>query len=127
MHPFLKRAETYQRLQRLYSGPNIDSLTFETDIFQINMVFAIGAVSLNRKGLHQTPAVSYYLSAMEHADTALGIITCEHIQNALLLLIFGSHHHVSSEFSMSRIFDQSLIQSSWESVGLCKTCYANMH
>lgn len=103
MHPFLKRSDIYARLSRVYGDTNYHQVLPKspTDIFQVNMVFAIGAVKLNRRRAHHTPALGYYLAAMEHAQTALGITEDEHIQNALLLLIFGSHHHASSKFTSS--------------------------
>jgi hypothetical protein len=60
------------------------------------MVFAIGAVSLTRLGRHHTAPIDYYVTAMEQADAVLGLVKDEHIQNTLLIMLFGLHYDIGS-------------------------------
>lgn len=96
LHPFILRSTLLRDLRDLYS---LETSMSNLARFRIYMVFAIGAVSLFRTGQHSIPPISYYASAKEHADEALGFGGLEHIQNLLLLVIFSVHHAVGSECS----------------------------
>jgi hypothetical protein len=98
MHPFLKRGDIYDQLRRLYENqPN--SPLYSNDVFQINMILAIGAISLSRLGLHSTTPADNYVTAMEQADIVLGLSEDGHIQDTLLILLFGLHHDIGSKSS----------------------------
>lgn len=75
-------------------------------LFRIYMVLAIGAVSQTRAGLHSTPAMSYYVAAMEHAQEALGLIGdgMECIQAHLLVLLFSLQHDIGSKLLMYVVY-----------------------
>jgi hypothetical protein len=67
-------------------------------MLRLFMVFAIGAIPLYRAGLHVVAAMSYYVSAMKHAHSALGLGGhLEHAQAHLLVLMFSLQHDVGSK------------------------------
>jgi hypothetical protein len=55
------------------------------------MVFAVGAVSLYRRGQHPIPPINYYAKAKQWVDDALGFGGLEHVQSLLQLVIFSVH------------------------------------
>lgn len=63
-------------------------------LFRVNMIFAVGAVSLFRAGQHNVSPMDYYAAAMQHAGEALGLVGLPHIQALLLVLIFSLQHDV---------------------------------
>lgn len=71
-------------------------------MFRINMIFAIGAVSLFRSGLHDTTPMDYYAAAMQHADHMFKLAGIEQVQALLLVLLFSLQHDVGSESPLSR-------------------------
>lgn len=94
LHPFLLRSTLLRDVEDLYS-PDISMSGLAK--FRIHMVFAVGPVSLFRKGQHPIPPINYYAKAKQHADDALGFGGLEHVQSLLQLVIFSVHDANGSE------------------------------
>ncbi|UPL04267.1 hypothetical protein LCI18_015201 [Fusarium solani-melongenae] len=101
LSPFLSRGEIMALYQVTYQsgcsgdGPETRShdhqslvLPLPQDMFRLNMVFAIGSVSLVRKGLHQSQPLGYYVAAMHHLESISTILGIEAAQNLLFLAEF---------------------------------------
>lgn len=92
MHPFLKRDALEAQIQRLYDGTGRPK-----DFFRINLIFAVGAIFLYRRGQHSIKPMNYYVTAMEQADDILGLASDDDIQNILLLVQFGSNNDIGGK------------------------------
>lgn len=94
VHPFLQVSEVAETCDRVYGSSSAAAM----DLFRLNMIFAIGSVSLTRVGLHESPILGYYAAAMVHIKGALRLNGVEAIQNILLVLIFRIYYHTSGTY-----------------------------
>jgi hypothetical protein len=90
IHPFLQLSDIAQTCDRVYGSACPDS----NDLFTLNMIFAIGAVSLTRTGQHDRPIPGYYSAAMVHSKEVL-LSGLQAIQAILLVLVFRIYYHAS--------------------------------
>lgn len=56
------------------------------------MVYALGSVEMTRKGLHESPPMGYYISAMQHFQSVPKIVSLDAAQNLLLVAEFTMLH-----------------------------------
>ena len=94
LHPFLRRSSLIQDLESIYA--DVESRK-GSQLFRIFMVFAIGAISLNRQSLHDTSPIDYYAAALENTGHMVGLSNMEHIQAILLIMLFSLQHDIGSE------------------------------
>ncbi|KAF7551169.1 hypothetical protein G7Z17_g5208 [Cylindrodendrum hubeiense] len=65
-----------------------------SQLFRVFMVFAIGAISLNRQSLHDTSPINYYASALENTGHMVGLSNIQHVQAILLIMLFSLQHDI---------------------------------
>lgn len=87
----MQRSTVLHELHETFARPEARN---SQSLFRVNMIFALGSVSLFRGGLHHVSPMEYYAAAMQHADAAMGLNGILHIQAILLVLIFSLQHDV---------------------------------
>ncbi|KAH6679899.1 fungal-specific transcription factor domain-containing protein [Plectosphaerella plurivora] len=110
LHPFLQRSMVLHELHETYARPEARN---SQSLFRVNMIFALGSVSLFRGGLHHVSPMEYYAAAMQHADAAMGLNGLLHIQAILLVLIFSLQHDVGvgNKWDLARVAMRMCIES----------------
>lgn len=94
--PFMRQADVFRQLERLYTGtPPYTGHDKAQDLFQLHMIFAIGAMRSNGRSVSASaPARDHYLTAMDK-ETHLGAVPpLARVQNLLLVFVFATLHHV---------------------------------
>lgn len=90
--PLLSRSQIIGLYRNIYESCGPDSASCQEhasassqDLFQLNMIFAISAVNLVYRGLHHSPPLGYYVSAMHHFKTIPKMLGLEAARNLLFL------------------------------------------
>lgn len=86
--------------QKIYLQSNSAAHDKE-DLFRLHMIFAIGAISLNRKLIHATAATDYYLAALKNKRDFLSTASVANVQNILLLLLFALEHELGGRYNLT--------------------------
>lgn len=101
-HPFLDETRMYRVLEKIYDSPtnyraSSRSLTKseKTDLFQLNMVLAIGSVRLFRDGSLSLLPFGFFTAALEvNPPSESSFSTLEEVENILLIAWFGIYHNI---------------------------------
>ncbi|KAH8809453.1 fungal-specific transcription factor domain-containing protein [Xylogone sp. PMI_703] len=103
--PFLRRSRVYEQILQLFSeGTQISRKEERNNMYQIFMVFAIGAIFLRKRPPSQETPINYYSTAMQYSDTLYDCSPDVQIQNTLLLIVFAHQHDIGigSKWKLSR-------------------------
>ena len=95
LHPFLQGSVIKDLFKRAYNDPES---TQSNDAFIFYMVCAIGALSFNRLGLHDTPAINYYMAAMPYEADGFKLQGIEQAQHVLLVLLYALQYEIGSMY-----------------------------
>lgn len=94
LHPFLQRSVIRDIFRRAYEDE--DDFSNPNHAFTFYMVCAIGALTLNRLGIHDTPAINYYLAAMPFEADEFALQGLEQAQRVLLILLYALQYEIGS-------------------------------
>ncbi|KAI8664087.1 Fungal-trans domain-containing protein [Fusarium keratoplasticum] len=92
--PFMRQADAFQQLERLYTGtPAYTGHDKTQDLFQLHMIFAIGAMRSPGRW-KEDYARDHYLTAMSNEAHLGQVPPPAQIQNLLLVFVFATLHDV---------------------------------
>lgn len=92
--PFMRQKDVFGQLERLYTGnPPYSGRERHQDLFQLHMVFAIGAMRLPGRW-KQAYARDHYVTAMGKEALTTDVAAFTQVQNLLLIFVFATLHDV---------------------------------
>ncbi|KAJ4245468.1 hypothetical protein NW762_013977 [Fusarium torreyae] len=92
--PFMRKADVFQQLERLYTGnPPYNGHEKTQDLFQLHMIFAIGAMRSPGRWKADS-ARDHYLTAVRKETHLTAVPAPAQVQNLLLVFVFATLHDV---------------------------------
>ncbi|KAF5012722.1 hypothetical protein FDECE_1239 [Fusarium decemcellulare] len=94
-HPFLNEAKVQESLNRHISLAISSDQAEKHQLFQLNMVLAIGSVHLFRQGITNLHPFGFFTAALEASPpSSSSFSTLEDIENLLLIARFGGFYNI---------------------------------
>lgn len=100
-HSFLQRRCVHDLYQRVYERQTAPSLPLlggspneKSDLFELNMIFALASVDEFRRGKSEKHPFGYFTAALQNLDGIMSFETNKDIQGFLLIAHFGLYYYI---------------------------------